>query len=159
METKTCSVCGVEKQLVDFPKNGKEINGDTRYRNDCKECYGISRKISKKKHSRYVSNAKFRTGELELLTLKDWKEAMLYFRGACAYCGVKKSRQTRLTKEHIVPVSKGGPTTRTNIIPACTACNCSKADHDLAEWYPKRKVFSVERFDKIKKWQKGVIMK
>ncbi|MNB67626.1 HNH endonuclease [compost metagenome] len=155
METKTCSVCGVEKPIVDYPRNGKDFNGATRYRTDCKECYGIARKISKKRHSKYVSNAKFRTGESELLTLKDWKDAMLFFRGGCAYCGTKRTRQVILTKEHVVPVSKGGPTTRRNIIPACTSCNCSKADTDLEVWYPKHKSFSEERYTMIKRWLRG----
>ncbi|MNH04760.1 HNH endonuclease [compost metagenome] len=154
---RTCTACGEDKPITEFPKNGVDLTGAVRHRTDCKVCYGISRKMSKKKHDKFVSSTKFRTGEDRTLTLEDWRAAMLYFRGGCAYCGVKQSRKTKLTKDHVVPVSKGGPTVRRNIIPACTSCNCSKGDTDLEEWFPKRKGYTPERLRNIKKWQKGTI--
>lgn len=45
----------------------------------------------------------------------------------CAYCG-KKYAETKLTKDHIVPVSRGGPNTWTNCVTACTRCNSYKDD-------------------------------
>lgn len=41
----------------------------------------------------------------------------------CAYCG-KKSK--RLEMEHIIPRSKGGSNTYTNIVGACRSCNSKK---------------------------------
>jgi 5-methylcytosine-specific restriction endonuclease McrA len=45
--------------------------------------------------------------------------------GLCAYCGHKFSEKD-LTKDHIHPVSKGGGTTWTNCVTACTRCNNKK---------------------------------
>jgi 5-methylcytosine-specific restriction endonuclease McrA len=51
------------------------------------------------------------------------------FDGRCAYCGSPAT-----TWDHIVPVSKGGSTTPSNVVPACASCNSSKNDRDVAEW-------------------------
>jgi len=50
----------------------------------------------------------------------------------CAYCG-KKYSDNRLTKDHIVPVSRGGLNTWTNCVTACTRCNSYKDDMLLEE--------------------------
>lgn len=43
----------------------------------------------------------------------------------CQYCG---QRAKELTFDHVVPKSKGGPTTWTNIVTACGPCNRKKGD-------------------------------
>ena len=148
---KTCSVCGLEKRLTEFPKNGKFKDGSTRYRADCKECYNISRK----KLFKFLNNIKHRTGEENEYSFEDWKDAMLYFRGRCAFCGRKQSRSVKLTRDHVIPVSKGGKTIRENIISACKRCNSSKSDSDFEEWYVKQEFYSDERKKRIDKWIKG----
>jgi len=153
--TKVCNVCGVPKPLTEFPKNGKFKDGSTRYRADCKECYNISRKINKKKLSKFLNNTKHRTGEEDGYSLEDWKDVMLYFRGRCSYCGRKQSRSVKLTKDHVVPVSKGGKTVRENIVPSCERCNSSKSGSDFEEWYVKQEFYSDDRMKKIDKWIKG----
>ena len=45
----------------------------------------------------------------------------------CLYCG-QKFRATGLTRDHIIPRSKGGKNIWTNCATACTRCNCFKAD-------------------------------
>ncbi len=48
----------------------------------------------------------------------------------CQYCG---SEDARLTRDHVVPVSKGGKTTWTNIVAACDRCNGIKGNRtDMA---------------------------
>ena len=42
--------------------------------------------------------------------------------GHCFYCG----GETNLTLDHFVPLSKGGGTTRANMVVSCTKCNGSK---------------------------------
>jgi len=48
----------------------------------------------------------------------------------CAYCG-KEFKDVHLTKDHIVPVSKGGPNTWTNCVTACVSCNSRKSNKSL----------------------------
>lgn len=151
--SRDCSVCGETKLQTEYPKNGRDKLGNTRYRTDCKECYAITRKLTKKKAvTKFLNNTKYRTGELNTYCLQDWKDAMLYFRGACSYCGAKQSRRLKLTRDHLVPVSAGGVTIKQNIIPACGRCNSSKANHLLETWYPKQKYFDSTRLEAIKVW-------
>ena len=75
----------------------------------------------------------------------DWIRAKEYFGCKCAYCG----KQGALTKEHVVPVSKGGGFTADNIIPACQRCNYSKNNRDLEEWYTNQDCYQEERYIKV----------
>jgi len=57
--------------------------------------------------------------------------------GVCHYCG-KKVGAAALTLDHVVPVARGGTSTRGNVVPACGACNKTKkyltpAEQILAE--------------------------
>lgn len=79
------------------------------------------------------------------LTAEEWSITKDNFNNECAYCGEK----IKLEQEHIIPVSKGGPYTKENIIPACKSCNCKKSNKDLDEWYPKQKFYTKERENKI----------
>jgi len=45
----------------------------------------------------------------------------------CAYCGLR-FREAELTREHIVPVSRGGDDSWMNCITACRACNGRKGN-------------------------------
>ncbi|MFQ5521267.1 MAG: HNH endonuclease, partial [Candidatus Methylomirabilia bacterium] len=49
---------------------------------------------------------------------------------ACQYCG---RRGERLTVDHIVPRSRGGETTWTNVVAACLRCNLQKGNRTLRE--------------------------
>ncbi len=46
-------------------------------------------------------------------------------RGLCAYCG-KTFPPRELTLDHIVPVARGGTSSKGNVAPACKACNNEK---------------------------------
>lgn len=152
-----CNTCGLDKIDTQFPKNGKDANGATRRRPDCNVCYTIKRKIKKSKHNKFVNNTKHRTGEDGTYSLQDWKEALLHFKGCCAYCGKEQSRRYKLTREHIEPVhglNVTGKTTKLNIIPACKSCNSSKANSPLEVWYPKQKFYSSLRQEIINQWRR-----
>lgn len=45
----------------------------------------------------------------------------------CQYCGTEKARK-ELTVDHIIPRSRGGRNTFTNIVAACKECNSKKGD-------------------------------
>ena len=46
-------------------------------------------------------------------------------RGICHYCGKKFPRE-ELTLDHIVPVARGGRSTRGNLVVCCRRCNQNK---------------------------------
>ena len=49
----------------------------------------------------------------------------LFARGICHYCGKKFPRE-ELTVDHIVPISRGGRSTRGNMVVCCRSCNQAK---------------------------------
>jgi hypothetical protein len=49
----------------------------------------------------------------------------------CIYCGI----EDRLTLEHILPTSRGGPDIPDNAVWVCGNCNSSKGSKRLYEWY------------------------
>lgn len=154
-DTRRCVFCGQIKHLTDFPKNGRDRDGKTVYRQDCKTCYNIRRNENrnKKKHSDFIGGQK-RRGEVEpSLSHQEWKEAMLFFGGECAYCGCTPRRNQRLTRDHLQAVSAGGTTTQDNIVPACGSCNSSKGAEDFRDWFMRQSFFSQERLNRIFKWR------
>ncbi len=46
-------------------------------------------------------------------------------RGLCAYCG-KSFSPRELTMDHVVPVARGGRSSKGNVVPCCKACNSEK---------------------------------
>ena len=54
----------------------------------------------------------------------NWWQSLLS-RGICHYCG-KKFKAEELTMDHIVPVARGGKSTRGNIVACCKECNNRK---------------------------------
>ena len=53
-------------------------------------------------------------------------------RGECYYCHGHFAPE-ELTMDHLVPVARGGTSTRGNVVPACFACNQRKAAQTPAE--------------------------
>ena len=53
-------------------------------------------------------------------------------KGICHYCG-KKYPRTQITMDHIVPLARGGASTKGNIVPACPSCNRDKKLETPAE--------------------------
>jgi 5-methylcytosine-specific restriction protein A len=47
-------------------------------------------------------------------------------RGVCHYCQ-KKVGAAELTMDHVVPIARGGTSTKGNIVPSCRACNQRKS--------------------------------
>ncbi|MEC4676238.1 MAG: HNH endonuclease [Nitrospirota bacterium] len=53
--------------------------------------------------------------------------------GRCYYCK-KEFRPGELTMDHIVPLIRGGKTTKGNTVPACKECNNKKKSMLPLEW-------------------------
>lgn len=50
----------------------------------------------------------------------------------CQYCGRTTAalrQRESLTRDHVVPLSRGGLNVWTNVVTACSSCNTRKADH------------------------------
>jgi len=52
-----------------------------------------------------------------------WKNEIA--KGICYYCG-KNFKPNELTMDHVIPLSKGGKSTKGNIVPSCKECNNKK---------------------------------
>jgi 5-methylcytosine-specific restriction endonuclease McrA len=67
--------------------------------------------------------AKERKRAQELKASQWWKNIL--GKGICHYCG-KKFSAKELTMDHIVPVARGGTSTKGNVVPSCRPCNQAK---------------------------------
>ena len=54
-------------------------------------------------------------------------------RGECYYCG-RNVGAPNLTMDHVVPLVRGGRSTKTNLVPACKECNSKKKYLLPMEW-------------------------
>lgn len=54
-------------------------------------------------------------------------------KGVCHYCG-RPTPPRQLTMDHIVPISRGGKSTRANVVPCCKQCNNAKKQLLPMEW-------------------------
>lgn len=54
-------------------------------------------------------------------------------KGICYYCE-KSFPAKELTMDHIVPISKGGKSTKGNVVPCCKTCNTKKKSNLLMDW-------------------------
>ena len=60
-----------------------------------------------------------------------WKRSLA--KGICYYCG-QAVPPKKLTMDHIVPVARGGKSTKSNVVPACKECNNKKKQLLPMEW-------------------------
>ncbi len=51
----------------------------------------------------------------------------------CLYCG-ESFAPRKLTRDHVIPLSRGGENVWSNVASACRACNHRKNDRSPAEW-------------------------
>lgn len=63
--------------------------------------------------------------------------------GVCHYCHKKVGRQL-LTMDHVVPLSRGGKSSKGNIVPACKSCNNKKKYLLPIEWEDYLKSLQLE---------------
>lgn len=67
----------------------------------------------------------------ELRRTQWWQRRLA--KGVCHYCHHKVPPQ-ELTMDHLVPVARGGRSTRGNVVPACKSCNSRKKYLLPVEW-------------------------
>lgn len=70
------------------------------------------------------------------LTDEQWAALLLAW-GGCAYCGTHDSA---MQKDCMLPISRGGRYTATNVVPACASCNASKCNIEVTTWMRRKKL-------------------
>lgn len=55
----------------------------------------------------------------------------------CQYCGKSSKDKTKMTIDHVVPRSRGGDSSWTNLVAACDRCNTKKGNKTPKEWGSK----------------------
>ena len=66
-----------------------------------------------------------------ILRKSDWWRAQIQ-KGVCHYCGTMVGAG-ELTLDHVIPVARGGKSTRSNCVPCCKECNNQKKAYTPAE--------------------------
>ena len=69
----------------------------------------------------------------------------------CAYC--QRELQQQATLDHVVPLSRGGPTSRGNLVAACPHCNGDKSDQHLEVWFRQQSFYCQQREQLIWWWR------
>jgi 5-methylcytosine-specific restriction endonuclease McrA len=67
----------------------------------------------------------------ELRNSQWWKRRLS--EGRCYYCG-KEFSPGELSMDHVVPLIRGGKSTKGNVVPACKVCNNKKKHLLPSEW-------------------------
>ena len=65
------------------------------------------------------------------LRATDWWRSRIAA-GVCHYCG-RQVGAGNLTMDHVIPIARGGRSTRGNCVPCCRECNASKKAFTPAE--------------------------
>lgn len=63
----------------------------------------------------------------------EWQELLTKYGNRCLRCGIpaEHTRYGKLTKDHVVPLAKGGTDYASNLQPLCGICNSSNGDKEI----------------------------
>jgi 5-methylcytosine-specific restriction endonuclease McrA len=78
-------------------------------------------RVALKNHNRRVKGKEFVVTEAEIAKI---------YASSCAHC----NSSSKMTIDHIVPLSRGGKHSIGNLQPLCQSCNYSKSNKTLTEW-------------------------
>jgi len=66
-------------------------------------------------------------------TTKQWVSRMEFHGYRCRYCSVSLTIKSA-TKDHMIPLVKGGSNWPSNLVPACSSCNCRKQARTFTQY-------------------------
>jgi 5-methylcytosine-specific restriction endonuclease McrA len=98
------------------------------------------RENKEKAHQRaFLNKARQRSGKQVKgsHTFEEWQELIKKHDFKCYYCKERMAKEDsplKWTRDHIIPLSRGGSDDINNIVPSCKSCNSSKGDKTLEEW-------------------------
>ncbi|MFC8688150.1 HNH endonuclease [Brevibacillus porteri] len=134
---------------------------DFKHRGMCKECRKErnkefnSRPENKEYKRFYVQKRRAKQKQLlNDLTEEQYLETLQFFEHSCVYCGVSEEdhlliNNTVLHQDHVIPLSKNGAYTKSNIVPACDSCNKSKKNRSLHNFYLSKENFTEAQYRNI----------
>ena len=92
--------------------------------------------VSRSRRARAARRRKRRMARVEHdLTEEQWAALKAAWAG-CAYCGAV---DRPLQRDCVLPLSRGGRYTLSNIAPACDSCNASKCNEEVTSWLRRRR--------------------
>jgi 5-methylcytosine-specific restriction endonuclease McrA len=123
-----CSMkCYSDYRKTKLPLNEQHAYKGIRKENESKQiyhkryCKNNPESISHLKARRYAKEKNAKGSH----TLKQWNDLKDSYGNICVFCGSNE----KLTKDHIIPLSKGGSDYIENIQPLCRSCNSKKYNH------------------------------
>ena len=120
--TKVCATCKETLPYDDFfgPENRRAMP-------HCRSCVEAA---DPNRHSLAYRERRRRAFRLPI-SAEWWENEISNFNSRCAYCHRPKEH---LTKDHVIPLNRGGPHIPDNLVPACKRCNSSKSDRTLLDF-------------------------
>ena len=138
-------------RLYNITNHDKKLEKDRLYREENREKLRIAYRLFHEEHKeernakaslRHAENPepkrfaaslrkkRIKNATINDLTLAQWKEIKAAYGHRCMYCPPTcwrcRDKKHKLTMDHIIPLSKGGNHTASNIVPACHSCNSKK---------------------------------
>lgn len=99
-----------------------------------------AQRVARRRRARVASRANDLTGAQWVALQEAW--------GGCAYCG---GDEGPLQKDCLLPISRGGRYTLSNVVPCCGSCNASKCNTEVTSWLRRKKhdekAFLVRQFE------------
>ncbi|MFE4524007.1 HNH endonuclease [Cytobacillus firmus] len=143
----TCRICGAEKPIEEMQRDKRKKHG---IMNRCKKCRCEQRRENGEYTRERIRKYGYRSGDSKvLLTVKEL-EGMLQKR-TCTYCGLqmdgKNGESAEATLDHLYGLSGYGATSLAiSLVPACRACNSSKANSHIYDFYQRSDKFTDQLF-------------
>jgi 5-methylcytosine-specific restriction endonuclease McrA len=116
----------IERILEYRKKNKEKLNIYTRK-------WSKTEKGKANKQRGHIARRVRENDTVNTLTAQEWIDILKQYKFKCAYCGKEFTLFDRETRDHIIPISKGGDNVKENIVPACRSCNSKKYNKIIEE--------------------------
>ena len=150
----TCKICANARSRTWEKNNPDRVNANSRklyhkdleksrakrrirvrkwYKNNSKKAIAATRDWSRRNpDSKRLSEHKRRSDKIGNGVFKvSRKETLNIINSPCVACG----SISKITMDHVVPLSRGGRHSIGNLQPLCFSCNASKNNRTMTEWY------------------------
>lgn len=136
MLTKICSKCGLAKDRKDFNKDSRSKSGIRCLCRDCQKKENVTYRSSYNgiiRRAFHVAKSRAKKyGVVDDLTFEQLRDIFDFFDGIYAYCDQKLEDTPSV--DHIIPFSKNGTNTASNIVICCQRCNTVKSNSSVVEF-------------------------